>query len=111
VAAGDEARIADLGHAFHREINLAADSHRLALLLGSVVKHLPNRFYASIEAQVAATHDEHPLIVEALRKHDARKARSLMEHHILGSADHLIEILEQRGLWGDQVWGNQASAP
>src|SRR5271165_4170608 len=37
VAAGDEERIADLGHEFHREINLAADSHRLALLLGSVV--------------------------------------------------------------------------
>jgi DNA-binding GntR family transcriptional regulator len=110
VAAGDEERIADLGHAFHREINLAADSHRLALLLGSVVKHLPNRFYASIEAQVAATHDEHPQLVEALRKHDARKARSLMERHILGSADHLIEILEQRGLWGNQVWANQESA-
>lgn len=67
-----------------------------------MVKHLPNRFYASIEAQVAATHDEHPQLVDALRRHDARKARSLMEQHILGSADHLIEILEQRGLWGNQ---------
>ena len=97
-AAGDTERIAELGHAFHRQINLAADSHRLALLLGAVVKHLPNRFYASIEAQVAATRDEHPLLVEALRQHDAPKARSLMEQHILGSADHLIEILEERGL-------------
>lgn len=99
VAAGDTERIADLGYAFHRQINLAADSHRLALLLGSVVNHLPNRFYASIEAQVAATSDEHPQLVEALREHDVRKARSLMEQHILSSADHLIEILEQRGLW------------
>lgn len=107
---GDDEQIADLGHAFHREINLAADSHRLALLLGSVVRHLPNRFYASIEAQVAATRDEHPLLLDALRRHDARKARSLMEQHILGSADHLIEILEQRGLWGSHIWGNQESA-
>jgi len=99
VAAGDTERIANLGYAFHRQINLAADSHRLALLLGAVVNHLPNRFYASIEAQVAATSDEHPQLVEALREHDVRKARSLMEQHILGSADHLIEILEQRGLW------------
>jgi len=99
VAAGDRERIADLGHAFHRQINLAADSHRLALLLGMVVNHLPNRFYASIEAQVAATDDEHPQLVEALRKHDSRKARALMEQHILASADHLIEILEDRGLW------------
>ena len=99
VAAGDTERIADLGYAFHRQINLAADSHRLALLLDAVVNHLPNRFYASIEAQVAATSDEHPQLVEALREHDVRKVRSLMEQHILGSADHLIEILEQRGLW------------
>jgi DNA-binding GntR family transcriptional regulator len=99
VAARDRERIADLGYSFHRQINLAADSHRLALLLGSVVNHLPNRFYASIEAQVSATSDEHPLLVEAVRKHDVRKARSLMEHHILASADHLIDILEERGLW------------
>jgi len=110
VAVGDTDRIADLGHAFHREINLAADSQRLALLLGSVVNHLPNRFYASIEAQVAATRDEHPQIVEALRQHDARKARTLMEQHILASADHLIEILEQRGLWGHGSTGAQESA-
>ena len=102
VAAGDTERIADLGYAFHRQINLAADSHRLALLLGAVVNHLPNRFYASIEAQVAATRDEHPQLVEALRQHDVRKARSLMEQHIQGSADHLIEILEERGLWASR---------
>jgi DNA-binding GntR family transcriptional regulator len=97
--AGDKERIADLGHSFHRQINLAADSPRLALLLGMVVNHLPNRFYASIEPQVAATDDEHPQLVEALRRHDARKAKTLMERHILASADHLIQILENRGLW------------
>jgi DNA-binding GntR family transcriptional regulator len=111
--AGDEERIAGLGHAFHREINLAADSLRLALLLGSVVNHLPNRFYASIEAQVAATSDEHPQLVEALREHDERKAQVLMEHHILGGADHLIEILEERGLWasGDRRPGIRRPGP
>lgn len=102
VAAGDKERVADLGYAFHRQVNLAADSHRLALLLGTVVNHLPNRFYASIEAQIAGTGDEHPRLVEALRKHDARKAKTLMEHHLLASADHLIEILEDRGLWASQ---------
>src|ERR1700689_358208 len=102
VAAGDRERIADLGYSFHRQINLAADSHRLAFLLGSVVDHLPNRFYASIEEQVSATGDEHPLLVAAMRRHDVRKARSLMEHHIIASADHLVDILEERGLWDDE---------
>lgn len=99
VGEGDAERIADLSYAFHRQINLAADSQRLALLSGMVASHLPRRFYASVEAQVAASGNEHPLLVDALRDHDARKARALMEEHILASADHLIEILGQRGLW------------
>jgi DNA-binding GntR family transcriptional regulator len=93
--------IADLGHAFHREINLAADSLRLANLLSTVVKQLPQRFYATIEGAVEATRKEHPILLEALRKKDARKARSLMEQHISHGADRLIESLEQRGLWDD----------
>src|SRR3954447_1837592 len=51
----DTEQLAGLGHSFHREINLAADSYRLALLLGSVVKQLPNRFYVAIEGSVAAS--------------------------------------------------------
>lgn len=92
----DEERLADLGHAFHREINLAADSYRLALLLGSVVKQLPNRFYATIEGMVAASRDDHPKLVDALRKHQVRKARSLMEQHILERAEHLATTFEDR---------------
>jgi DNA-binding GntR family transcriptional regulator len=94
----DTERIADLSYAFHRQVNQAAASQRLALLSGQVASHLPRRFYASVEAQAAAG-DDHVLLVDALRDHDARKARALMEQHILASADHLIEILGQRGLW------------
>jgi DNA-binding GntR family transcriptional regulator len=102
VEADDKDGIADLGHAFHRQINLAADSQRLALVLGSVVKHLPNRFYATIEGQVESTRNEHPLLVEALKARDVRKARSVTEKHIREGADHLIAILEERGLWAEQ---------
>jgi len=98
-AAGDQDLIATLGHRFHREINLAARSDRLALLLGSVAKQLPNRFYASIEGQVASTRNEHPALLEALRDGNARAARTIMANHVLASADHLIAGLEQRGLW------------
>jgi DNA-binding GntR family transcriptional regulator len=101
IAAGDKTAIADLGHVFHREVNLAADSQRLALLLGSVVKHLPNRFYATIEGQVEGARTEHPMLLAAFRKRDARKARALMEQHIQEGADRLIETLEKQGLWGE----------
>ncbi len=110
VATGDRERIAELGYAFHRTINLAADSHRLALLLGAVVNHLPNRFYASIQAQAADVADEHQQLAEALRQHDAHQARSVMEQHIVSGADHLIEILEARGLWRSHGTGARESA-
>lgn len=95
----DEEAMAHFGHAFHREINLAADSPRLALLLGSIVKHLPNRFYALIEGKVPATLKEHAELVEALRARNARKARSVMEQHLFGTADRLIAHLEKRQIW------------
>ncbi|MFF9505242.1 GntR family transcriptional regulator [Streptomyces sp. NPDC014656] len=99
VESGDTERIANLGHAFHREVNLTADARRLALLLGSVVRHLPNRFYAAIEGQVSATRTEHPELLDALRRRQAHRAGALMERHILAGASRLIGALEERGLW------------
>ena len=91
----DSRRVTEIGHAFHREVNLAADSYRLALLLGSVVKQLPNSFYATIEGMVATT-SVHPQILDAIRKRQVRKARSLMEQHILERGDHLVQMIEER---------------
>jgi DNA-binding GntR family transcriptional regulator len=96
---GDKEAIADIGHQFHREVNLAAASHHLALLQGAVVKRLPNRFYATIEGQIAATRREHPLLLEQFRRRDARQARAVMERHILDGAGRLIETIERQGLW------------
>lgn len=98
---GDEEALTDLGHLFHREVNIAAESPRLALLLGTMVKQLPNRFYAAIEGQLLDSREEHPHITEALRANDAELARKLTVNHIAGAADRLIEMLQQRGLWSD----------
>ncbi len=97
--AGDERHV-QLGYEFHRFINLAADSPRLALLLGNLSKQLPNRFYASIEGQVTDTLKYHPIILDAMRVKDAEAVRSLMFRHIMSGADHLIASLERAGTWG-----------
>lgn len=88
-----------LGHQFHRVINLAARSPRMALLLGSLTKQLSNQFYASIEGQLENSVDDHPLIIAALRKRDGRLAHALMFSHITSSAEHLIAKLEREGRW------------
>jgi DNA-binding GntR family transcriptional regulator len=99
MGAGDLERVSELGHEFHRHINRAADSYRLALLLRTIVKQLPSRFYVRIEGQLTDTRKQHRRLVAALRKRDADKARSVMEQHVLEGAEHLIEMLEERGVF------------
>jgi DNA-binding GntR family transcriptional regulator len=99
VAAGEPTTFSRTGHQFHRAINIAARSPRLANLLGSMTKQLPNRFYAAIEGQVQDTLDYHPRILEAIQTRNAGKARQLMHDHLVSAADHLIELLEQQGIW------------
>ncbi|WP_244111993.1 GntR family transcriptional regulator [Burkholderia diffusa] len=100
IAAGDQARVTRLGHEFHRSINLAAQSPRLALLLGSLAKQLPNRFYTSIEGQLEGAVEYHPIIIDALRVRDSDAVRSLMYRHIISGAEYLISMLERQGVWG-----------
>jgi DNA-binding GntR family transcriptional regulator len=100
VTLGDEAVSGRMGHQFHRAINLAAQSPRLALLMGSLTKQLPNRFYASIEGQISEALQYHPIIINAMRVKDSEAVRSLMYRHIMDAADHLIAALEAQGVFG-----------
>ncbi|WP_259143777.1 GntR family transcriptional regulator [Tsukamurella ocularis] len=102
-AAGNTERMADLGHSFHREINVAADSDRLARVLAGVVNHLPTQFYASIETHVEATRLQHCEILDAVEARDAKNARKIMETHLVDSADHVIAMLEEAGLWAEET--------
>lgn len=97
--AGDERHV-QLGYEFHRFINLAAQSPRLALLLGNLTKQLPLEFYASIEGQVADTLQYHPIILDAMRMKDSDAVRSLMFRHIMSGAENLIDSLQRSGSWG-----------
>lgn len=96
---GDEERIGRTGERFHRRVNRAANSPRLARILTDVAHHLPARFYASLEGHVQSTHQDHRELLEALRTGDAVRARALAEGHILESTDHLIALMRRRGLW------------
>jgi DNA-binding GntR family transcriptional regulator len=111
VASGNTDVAAKTGHQFHRTINLAAESPRLALLLGGLTKQLPNRFYASIEGQLQGAVEYHPIIMNAIRMKDAEAVRSLMFRHIISGAEHLIEMLERHGTWGDLPLQAPAPAP
>jgi DNA-binding GntR family transcriptional regulator len=101
VKSSDSERSVALGHEFHRTINLAADSRRLAMVLRSIVKQLPNQFYNSIEGHAEETLVTHPAILEALQGRRAKAAGTLMRDHIMSGSDELIAMLEKQGLWAD----------
>lgn len=88
-----------LGHEFHRAINLAADSPRLALLLGNLTRQLPNKFYATIEGQLKDAVLYHPIILDAIKLRDPTTASSLMHRHISAGGEHLVEMLDSQEVW------------
>ncbi len=99
----DSDTIVSLGHEFHRTINLAANSRRLALMLRSIVKQLPNRFYNEIEGHSDDTMHAHPEILDAMRNRRSKAAANLMRDHIMSGADELVAMLEKQGVWADDV--------
>lgn len=102
VLANDEPLYTTLGHKFHRAINLAANSPRLAVLLGTMTKQLPNSFYGKMEGQVKGTLDYHPRIFEAVERGDADAARELMTQHIVQGGEKLVDYLEKQGIWASE---------
>ncbi|MFF4357680.1 GntR family transcriptional regulator [Streptomyces sp. NPDC001604] len=99
VKAGDWELIPELGLEFHREVNRAAQSHRLVLILDTITANLPGRYYAA--GNPKQTGAEHPELLKALRKRDPELVRRLMTDHISSQGSRLIDILAERGLWAD----------
>jgi DNA-binding GntR family transcriptional regulator len=81
--------IADANWRFHREINLASQSPRLATLLAQTGRLIPANFFRMFPAQIMCTVGEHEELVDALAERDAARAQSVMERHF----DNAREIM------------------
>ncbi|MFT3660735.1 MAG: GntR family transcriptional regulator [Gordonia sp. (in: high G+C Gram-positive bacteria)] len=98
---GDRDGTVRYGHEFHRAVNIASGSRRLAMMLASIVRQLPNRFYNDIEGHTDDTMDSHPKIIEALAAHDGERAADMMREHIMSGAEELVSMLADQGMWPD----------
>ncbi|HVW41689.1 MAG TPA: GntR family transcriptional regulator [Amycolatopsis sp.] len=87
--AGDGELVEQLNHEFHRVINLAAGSARLAWMLSITAKFAPRRFFATISGWPRASAQDHAAIMSALRKGDAEAARKAMTRHIENAGELL----------------------
>ncbi|HEX2314785.1 MAG TPA: GntR family transcriptional regulator [Thermomonospora sp.] len=99
VADGRIDLVEEHNHGFHRSINLAARSAKLAWSLGSVARYVPRGLYGRMPAWPRTALDDHESVLEALREADPAKAGTAMRVHVVRAGELLIAHLERQGLW------------
>jgi DNA-binding GntR family transcriptional regulator len=92
-AQGQADDVEQLNHEFHRELNTAALSPRLAHLLRTFTQYAPRLFFAEIEGWSEASASDHRAIIATIRRGDAGAAADAMAEHISRAgallADHI----------------------
>jgi len=97
-AAGDDERAVRLNHEFHRAINVAADSPKLAQLMSQITRYAPESVFPIIAGWPKQSNAHHRRLLAALKKRDENAAREAMSEHLAAGAGPLIEHLTARGV-------------
>jgi DNA-binding GntR family transcriptional regulator len=85
-------------HAFHRQLNLIANTRKITWVLGLIGRYIPTLFYSSIEGWPEATAHDHSAILENLRARDAEAARRSMHSHIVHSGELLATQFDKQAM-------------
>jgi DNA-binding GntR family transcriptional regulator len=97
-AGEDDERTVRLNHEFHRAINVAADSPKLAQLMSQITRYAPESVFPTIPGWPEQSIRDHRRVVAALVKHDSELARKTMSEHLAAGAAPLIEHLVEHGV-------------
>ncbi|OBI23943.1 GntR family transcriptional regulator [Mycobacterium sp. E1386] len=97
-AGDDDERTVRLNHQFHRAINVAADSPKLAQLMSQITRYAPESVFPAIEGWPEQSMRDHRRILSALKKRDDQLARAAMSQHLAAGAVPLIDHLTARGV-------------
>lgn len=92
----DEALLEEKNHAFHRTINLLADSRKVVWVLGLVTRYVPRQFYAKIAGWPQATSNDHARVLESLKGRNPEAARTAMQEHIVHAGELLAAHFDKR---------------
>ena len=92
----DHRVLEEKNHAFHRQINLMADSRRIIWALGLITRYVPRQFYSAIPGWPQATVEHHAQLLDAIQRRDAELARAAMMEHISHAGSLLAENFDQR---------------
>ncbi|MDT7763174.1 MAG: hypothetical protein QOC63_2594 [Mycobacterium sp.] len=97
-AGDDDQRAVRLNHEFHKAINVAADSPKLAQLMSQITRYAPESVFPTIEGWPDQSTGHHRKLLAALEKRDENLARTAMSEHLAAGAEPLIQHLTQRGV-------------
>ncbi len=97
-ASDDDEQAVRLNHEFHRAINVAADSPKLAQLMSQITRYAPESVFPTIAGWPARSMKDHRRVLAALEKRDENLARTAMSEHLAAGAAPLIDHLIERGV-------------
>jgi len=97
-ASDDDERAVRLNHEFHKAINVAADSPKLAQLMSQITRYAPESVFPTITGWPDQSTEHHRKLLAALDERDEDLARTAMAEHLAAGAAPLIEHLTQRGV-------------
>lgn len=94
----DHERAVRLNHEFHRAINVAADSPKLAQLMGQITRYAPEALFPTVEGWPGQSLKDHRRVIAALEKRDEGRARRAMAEHFIAGVVPLVEHLMEQGV-------------
>lgn len=97
-AGDDTEKTVRLNHQFHRAINVAAASPKLAQLMSQITRYAPESVFPAIQGWPEQSMKDHRRILSALEKRDEAAARAAMSGHLAAGAIPLIDHLIARGV-------------
>lgn len=87
-----------LNHAFHRGVNRAADSPKLAQLMSQITRYALESVYPTVEGWPEQSTHDHRRILAALKARDGDGARNAMAEHLCAASKPLTEHLDRLGV-------------
>lgn len=96
--ADDEESAVRLNHEFHRAVNVAADSPKLAQLMYQITRYAPESVFPTVSGWPAESIRHHRAVLAALAKRDEDLARAAMAEHLAAGAAPMIDHLVEHGV-------------
>ncbi len=100
--ADDPDRAVALNHEFHRDINRAAKSPKLAQLMSQTTRYALESVYPTVGGWPEQSNHDHRRVLAALRARDPEAARTAMREHLCAAAEPLIEHLRRIRVLDDE---------